>query len=212
MSRSAAVSRVLNADQDQAGRHLQSFGDRSFEPARVVPRGRGPVSWCYERRVRVRGRLVREGLQDDAIDYGFDGVVLALFEAHALCDLGHLRRRCGHGSPADRALPSSSRNSPLRPRTMGAITVMRSPGERAATRSTICSADCRVIGRWQFGQCGWPTRGPKQAEVIVDLSNRAYRGARASATWSSARWKLPARGRRWRPRPGRSIWSRNCRA
>ena len=31
-----------------------------------------------------------EGLEDDAVDDGFDGVVLALFEAHAFGELDHL--------------------------------------------------------------------------------------------------------------------------
>ncbi len=37
--------------------------------------------------VRVVGR---KRLEDDAVDHGFDGVVLALFEAHALGELDHL--------------------------------------------------------------------------------------------------------------------------
>ena len=48
-------------------------------------------------------------------------------------------------------------------------------------RSTICSADWRVMGRSQLGQWGWPTRGVEQAEVVVDLGDGADGGAGAAA-------------------------------
>ena len=51
---------------------------------------------------------------------------------------------------------SSSRNSPLRPRTMGAITIMRSSGLRAITCWRICSLVCREMGLPHTGQCGMP--------------------------------------------------------
>ena len=63
-----------------------------------------------------------------------------------------------------RAKPSarSSSNclpySPLRPRTIGAMTMNRVPSSRAITWSMICSADCAAIGRPQLKQCGLPIR------------------------------------------------------
>ena len=60
-------------------------------------------------------------------------------------------------NPCWSSASSSSRNSPLRPRTSGAYTVIRSPDACATMRSTICSAVWRVIGSPHLGQCGWPT-------------------------------------------------------
>ncbi len=62
--------RVLQADEDKAIRHLKGFEDGGFEAARV-------------------GLSVGAGFEDDAVDHGFDGVVFALFEAHAVGEFGH---------------------------------------------------------------------------------------------------------------------------
>ena len=43
-------------------------------------------------------------------------------------------------------------------RTIGAITMNRSPSSSAMIWSMICSADWAAIGRPQLKQCGWPTR------------------------------------------------------
>ena len=84
-----------------------------------------------------------------------------------------LRRSSGGGSSSGHSLPSmrarvnparasfssSCRYSPLRPRTTGARIIRRSPGRASSplkTDCTICSADCRVMARPQFGQCGVP--------------------------------------------------------
>ncbi len=39
---------------------------------------------------------------------------------------------------------------------MGAMIMTRSSGVSDMTRCTICSADWRVMGLPQFGQCGMP--------------------------------------------------------
>ncbi len=53
-------------------------------------------------------------------------------------------------------LSSSFLNSPLRPRTMGAMIITRSSGFRSITRCPIWSADCREMARPHCGQCGTP--------------------------------------------------------
>ena len=63
---------ALNADEDEAVRHLEGLEHGGFEAA------------------GVEFGLAGEELEDDAVDDGFDGVVLALFQAHALGQLGHL--------------------------------------------------------------------------------------------------------------------------
>ena len=70
--------RALYADEHQAIRHLQGLEDGGFEAAGVVLR-------CA-----IWAGLAGDRLEDDAVDDGFDGVVLALLEAHAFGELGDL--------------------------------------------------------------------------------------------------------------------------
>ena len=82
-----------------------------------------------------------ERFEDDAVDYGFDCVVFALFEAHALGELGHFAVDTGAEALlvegleffAELALASADDGSVDRDAFPG--------GESAAMRSTICSAD-----------------------------------------------------------------------
>ena len=73
---------AVDADEDEAVGHLQGFGDGGFETAGVVFGGYVGETWV--------GVIGWDGLEDDAIDDGFDGVVFALFETHAFGELGHL--------------------------------------------------------------------------------------------------------------------------
>ncbi len=67
-------------------------------------------------------------------------------------------------SPSTRALvkpfvlsaASSFLNSPLRPRTTGASTLMRSSGGLSSTMSTMRSSDWEAISRPHRWQCGTP--------------------------------------------------------
>ena len=73
------------------------------------------------------------------------------------------RRRCSPSTltrvnPSRRSSSRTSRNSPLRSRTTGALTVNFVPVGSASTCSTIWSSDWPAIGRPQIGQCGRPTR------------------------------------------------------
>ena len=69
------------ADENEAVGQLQGFERRRL-------RGGGCRIWA--RRCERVGVVGRQRLEDDAVDDGFDGVVLALFEAHALGELDHL--------------------------------------------------------------------------------------------------------------------------
>ena len=56
----------------------------------------------------------------------------------------------------------------------------RVPSGSSMTWSMICSADCPAIGLPQMWQCGWPIARPQQAQVVVDLGDRADRRARVA--------------------------------
>ena len=60
--------------------------------------------------------------------------------------------------PSERSSCSCLPYSPLRPRTIGAMTMKRVPSSMAMIWSMICSADCAAIGRPQLKQCGLPIR------------------------------------------------------
>ncbi len=60
--------------------------------------------------------------------------------------------------PSERSSASCLPYSPLRPRTIGAMTMNRVPSSRPMIWSMICSADCAAIGRPQLKQCGLPIR------------------------------------------------------
>ena len=60
--------------------------------------------------------------------------------------------------PSLRSSASCLPYSPLRPRTIGASTMNRSPSSMLRIWSMICSADCAAIGRPQLKQCGLPIR------------------------------------------------------
>ncbi len=58
--------------------------------------------------------------------------------------------------PRARSAASSFLNSPLRPRTIGARTLIRSSEGNAWTRSRIWVSDCEEISLPHWGQCGVP--------------------------------------------------------
>ena len=81
--------------------------------------------------------------------------------------------------PSLRSSASCLPYSPLRPRTIGAMTMNRSPSSVAMIWSMICSADCAAIGRPQLKQCGLPIRA-QQAQVVVDLRDGPDRRPRVA--------------------------------
>ncbi len=60
--------------------------------------------------------------------------------------------------PSERSSSSCLPYSPLRPRTIGAMTMKRVPSGSSIAWSMICSADWPAIGLPQMWQCGWPMR------------------------------------------------------
>ena len=74
--------RTLQSYEDKTVGHLEGFEHGGFEAAGVV--FGLLVIGCW-----VLVGVWWNRLEDDAVDYGFDGVVFALFEAHALGELGH---------------------------------------------------------------------------------------------------------------------------
>ncbi len=68
----------------------------------------------------------------------------------------------------------------MRPRTTGASTWNRVPSGSSRMRSTICWGVCRVIWRAALGAVGHADAGVEQPQVVVDLGDRADRGARVA--------------------------------
>ena len=103
--------------------------------------------------------------------------------------------------PRCRSACSSFLNSPLRPRTIGASTLMRASCrvehhqvEDALERLRRDLAAAVVAVRHA-------DVGEQQPQVVVDLGDRADGRARIRARWSSARWRSPATGLRSDRRP-----------
>ena len=121
------------------------------------------------------------------------------------------RRRASRISPsmraadeaAARAAPRSSfLNSPLRPRTIGASTLIRlvlraasAPGRRSARRD--CDGD-RLAALVAVRHAD---AGEEQPQVVVDLGDGADGRARVARRSSSARWRSRATGPRSSRRP-----------
>ena len=83
--------------------------------------------------------------------------------------------------PRARSAASSFLNSPLRPRTIGASTLMRSSCGYSITMSMIRSSDCDAISRPQQVAVRHADVGEQQAQVVVDLGDGADRRARVRA-------------------------------
>ena len=81
-------------------------------------------------------------------------------------------------NPRARSPASSFLNSPFRPRTSGASTLMRSSCGYSITMSTMRSSDWLVISLPQFGAVRHADVGEQQPQVVVDLGDRADRRAR----------------------------------
>ncbi len=90
---------LLQADQDEAVGHRESRRDGGSAGAGVVLER---DAWRARRCVAAGSD--RQRLEDDAVDDGFDRVVLALLRAACLRRARSSRRRCGRGSPSCRAL------------------------------------------------------------------------------------------------------------
>ena len=81
---------VLDGDENQAVGHGEGLGDGGLKALGVVLRRCGLSAVGGEGGVGVGRGLVGYRAEDDAVHDGLDGVVFALFKAHALGDLGDL--------------------------------------------------------------------------------------------------------------------------
>jgi hypothetical protein len=157
----------LNADENQATGHLQGFEDGGFKAARI------------ELRAAIRRRLAWDRFEDDAVDDGFDRMVLALVEAHALGQLGHLAvdARAEALLVEDLQLLAELALAPAHQR--------REDGNALAGGLRHDALDNLVGGLAGDGQAAvravrLADGGVEQAKVVVDLSDRADGGARAA--------------------------------
>ena len=71
-------------------------------------------------------------------------------------------------------------NSPFWSRTTGASTEKRAPSGSSSTRSTICWMVCEAIGCAAVPAVHGADARPEQAQVVVDLGDRADRRARVA--------------------------------
>ena len=142
-----------------------------------------------------------DGLEDDAVDDGFDGVVLALFEAHAFGEFGDLAVDAGaeallvEGFELFAELAFAAADD-------GGVDGDAFAGGEADDALDDLLGGLAGDGAAAVGAVGLADAGVEEAKVVVDLGDGADGGARAAARWSSARWRWRARGRRWRRRRG----------
>ena len=164
-ARAGAVRRVEREDARlQLGQRDAVLGARevlAVEVRLAVDDGdlrRGPrralvaVSTDCVRRWRRSGFITRRSTTTSIVCLNF--LSRTISSSSSRCSPSTLTRV----NPSRRSSSSTSRNSPLRSRTIGASTVNFVPSGSASTCSTIWSRLWPAIGRPQIGQCGRPTR------------------------------------------------------
>jgi len=151
---------------------LQSFGDAGFEAARVVFGCDG----------RQAGVCVVGGkrLEDDAVDDGFDGVVLALFEAHAFGELGHLAVDAGAEALLVEGFELFTELALAAADDGGVDGDAFSGGEGGDALDDLLGG-LAGDGAMAVGAVGLAYAGVEEAEVVVDLGDGADSAAGAAA-------------------------------
>ena len=154
---------ALDADEDKAVGHLQGFEDRGFEALGVV-----------FLRFEVRSSRF-EGLEDDAVDYGFDGVVLLLVEAHALGEFDHFAVDAGAEALLVEGFEFFAELA------LAAADERGEDGDALAGSLGDDSLDDLVgglacDGQAAVGAVGLADRGVEQAQVVVNLGDGADGG------------------------------------
>ena len=163
---------AVDGDEDEAVGHLQSLEDAGLEAAGVVL-GRGISQGC----ISVVGG---QRLEDDAIDYCFDGVVLALFEAHALGEFDHLAIDAGaeallvEGFELFAELAFAAADD-------GGVDGDAFAGREAGDSLDDLLGSLAGDGAVAVGAMGLAYAGVEEAEVVIDLSDGAHCGAGAAA-------------------------------
>jgi hypothetical protein len=135
-----------------------------------------------QRGLEALGQPLRHvGAHAQAVDDDVDVVLLGLLQLGQGVGLDH--RAVDAEAHVARACMSwkSSANSPLRSRTTGASTSSRVSSGSASTASTIWLTLCACSGRRVVGAEGRAGARVEQAQVVVDLGDRADGGARVVA-------------------------------
>ncbi len=152
-----------------------------------MPISTRPLAICSALATEVSRRRVSTccavrlaGLEHDAVDDGLDGVVLALLEAHALGQLGHL----AVDARAEALLVE--RLELLAELALAAAHDRRVDGDALAGSQRDDALDDLVGGLARDGQAAvgavrLADRGVEQPQVVVDLGDGADGGARAAA-------------------------------
>ena len=163
---------AVDGDEDEALGHLQGFGDGGFEAAGVVFGG-GIGEGCG-------GVVGWQRLEDDAVDDGFDGVVLALFEAHALGEFDHLAVDAGAEALLVERFQLFAELA-LAPAHDGGIDGdALAGGERGDALDDLLGG-LAGDGAVAVGAVGLADARVEQAKIVVDLGDGADGGAGAAA-------------------------------
>ena len=141
------------------------------------------VSYLGRRWRGLRGvRLAcfgREGFEDDAVDDGFDGVVFALFEAHALGELGHLAVDAGAEALLVEGFELFAELAFAAADDGGVDGDALAGGEGGDALDDLLGG-LAGDGAVAVGAVGLADGGVEQAEVVVDLGDGADGGAGAA--------------------------------
>ena len=119
-------------------------------------------------------------LHHQAVDDDAMSCLNFLSRSMVLLELAHLAVDLDPGEAVGRSCSKSLPYSPLRPRTTGARTLKRVSGSSSQTWSTICCTLCPRDGPPAVGAVRVADARVQQAQVVVDLGDRADRGARVA--------------------------------
>ncbi len=125
-------------------------------------------------------RVVGGGLEDDAVDDGFDGVVLALFEAHALGELGDLAVDAGAEALLVEGFELFAELAFAAADDGGVDGDALAGGEGGDALDDLLGG-LAGDGAAAVGAVGLADGGVEEAEVVVDLGDGADGGAGAAA-------------------------------
>ncbi len=158
----------MNPNENEAIGHLKCFGYGSLQAAGVIfGRSAGEGCGCVVR---------RQGLEDDAINDGLDGVIFALFEAHALGDFDDLSVDAGAETLLIEGFEFFAKLAFAAAHHGGIDGDSFTGGGGNDTLDDLVSglAGDGTAAVWAVGL---PYRSVEEAEVVVDLGDSADGGA-----------------------------------
>ncbi len=163
--------RVLDADEDEAVGHLEGLGDGGFEAAGIVLRR----CTCKGGTGVFRGQR----LEDNTVDDGLNGVVLPLFEAHALGDLNHFAVDPGTEALLIEGLEFFAELAFAASDDGGVDGDSFTGGEGHDALDDLIGG-LAGDGAAAVGAMGLAYRGVEEAKIVVDLGDGADCGARGA--------------------------------